>query len=178
MPTSVVNCILSPAHHTIDEAVHGPAPVSLVSSGTSADRTLALMTPKSRPTSARPGWAAHPQVSSGVSTRQPTKGLRNWKRPHRQVFWHLSVCSVVNEARAPRLATRDQPSPSKPVHPHDASIIPHTLDVFKTTKVHVTTVPILSARRLPSWKGPTSPLPSSHAQVCWWPFPSHGAPAR
>jgi hypothetical protein len=115
---------MSPVPHTIDEAVHGPTPVSLVSLEVSTDRTLALMTPRSRPTSTRSGWAGYPQVTSGCSpTRQPLEGLRNWKRPHRQVFWHLSVCSVVNEARAPRLATRDQPSPSKPVHPLDGSII-------------------------------------------------------
>ena len=112
-----------PTHHTIDEAVRGPALVSWVSSRASADRILALMTPDIQPASTRPKWAGHPQVTSEVSTMQPTEGLRNWKRPRRQVFWHLSVCSVVNGARAPRLATRDQPSPSKPVHPHDSCVL-------------------------------------------------------
>ncbi len=118
VPTSVVNCRLSPAHYTVDEVVHGPAPASWVGLGASANRTLAWVTPIPRPTSARPRRAAHPQVSAGVSITQPTEGQRSWKRLHRQVSWHLIVCSVVNEARAPRLATRDQPSPSKPVHPH------------------------------------------------------------
>jgi len=121
-----VNAPCRRAHHTIDEAVRGPALVSWVSSRASADRTLALMTPNIQPTSTRPEWAGHPQVTGEVSTTQPTEGPHNWKRPRRQVFWHLSVCSVVNEARAPRLATRDQPSPSKPVHPHDNYIIHQT----------------------------------------------------
>jgi hypothetical protein len=55
-----------PAHHTVDEAVHGPALVSLVSSRASADRTLALMTPSFQPTSTRPEWAGHPQVTGEV----------------------------------------------------------------------------------------------------------------
>ncbi len=161
-----------PAAHTVDEAVRGPALVSWVSSRVSADCTLALMTPSLQPTSARPEWAGHPQVTSEVSTRQPTEGLHNWKRPHRQVFWHLSVCSVVNEARAPRLATRDQPSPSKPVHPQDVCII------ARICKWAITRVPTLWARRPPSWTGPTSPSPSSRARVCSSPFRRRGALVR
>lgn len=102
-----VNAPCRPSHHTVDEAARGPALASWVSSRASADRILALMTPSIQPTSTRPERAGHPQVTSEVSTRPPKAWLRSWKRPHRQVFWHLSVCSVVNEARAPRLATRD-----------------------------------------------------------------------
>jgi len=51
-------------------------------------------------------------------------GQRQSRPAGRQVLLALwSVCSVVNGGRAPRLAIRDQPSPSKPVIPTFLNII-------------------------------------------------------
>ena len=61
-----------------------------------------------------------PRTGLGCQWRSRDRGLRD--RDPSVLFGTLDLCSVVNGARAPRLAVHSQPSPSKPVIPVAAQL--------------------------------------------------------